>query len=135
VFVVLVPPPWIDKQGTAMNATTSAAGRAATPAGNGGETVTPSLRRQRMQAIVQDTYGAVDVWRVEEIARPEIAGNEVLVKVHAAGLDRALGTSWPACSPQVIDKNYPLRRAPGAMCYLGAGHAQGKLVVTVTGAG
>jgi NADPH:quinone reductase-like Zn-dependent oxidoreductase len=88
VFVVLVPPPWIDKQGTAMNATTSAAGRAATPAGNGGETVTPSLRRQRMQAIVQDTYGAVDVWRVEEIARPEIAGNEVLVKVHAAGLDR-----------------------------------------------
>jgi NADPH:quinone reductase-like Zn-dependent oxidoreductase len=41
-----------------------------------------------MQAIVQDTYGAADVWRAEEIALPEIAGNEVLVKVHAAGLDR-----------------------------------------------
>src|SRR5689334_19049311 len=48
----------------------------------------PVSRRQTMRAIVQDTYGAADVWRVEEIARPEIAGNEVLVKVHAAGLDR-----------------------------------------------
>ena len=41
-----------------------------------------------MQAIVQDTYGAAGVWCVEEIARPEIAGNELLVQVHAAGLDR-----------------------------------------------
>jgi NADPH:quinone reductase-like Zn-dependent oxidoreductase len=71
-----------------MNATTGTAGRAATPAGNGGETAPPALRRQTMQAIVQDTYGAADVWRVEEIALPEIAGNEVLVKVHTAGLDR-----------------------------------------------
>jgi NADPH:quinone reductase-like Zn-dependent oxidoreductase len=71
-----------------MNATTGTAGRAATPAGNGGETAPPALRRQTMQAIVQDAYGAADVWRVEEIALPEIAGNEVLVKVHAAGLDR-----------------------------------------------
>ena len=71
-----------------MNATTGTAGRVATPAGNGGETAPPALRRQTMQAIVQDAYGAADVWRVEEIALPEIAGNEVLVKVHAAGLDR-----------------------------------------------
>ena len=79
-----------------MNATTGTAGRVATPAGNGGETAPPALRRQTMQAIVQDAYGAADVWRVEEIALPEIAGNEVLVKVHAAGLDRAPGTLWPA---------------------------------------
>ena len=71
-----------------MKAATGAAGQAATPAGNGSEPAAPALRRQRMQAIVQDTYGAADVWRVEEIARPETAGNEVLVKVHAAGLDR-----------------------------------------------
>jgi hypothetical protein len=71
-----------------MNAMTGTTGRAAAPAGNGSETALPAQRRQRMQAIVQDTYGAADVWRVEEIARPEIAGNEVLVKVHAAGLDR-----------------------------------------------
>src|SRR5690348_15542671 len=71
-----------------MNATTGTTGRAATPAGSGGEPATPALPGQGMQAIVQDTYGAADVWRVEKIARPEIAGNEVLVKVHAAGLDR-----------------------------------------------
>lgn len=41
-----------------------------------------------MQAIVQDAYGTVDVFRYERTARPEIADNEVLVKVHAAGLDR-----------------------------------------------
>ena len=66
-----------------MNATAGTAGRAATPAGNRGETAPPARRRQKMQAIVQDTYGAADVWRVEEIARPEIAGYEVLVKVQA----------------------------------------------------
>src|SRR5689334_1896407 len=88
MFVVLVPPSWIGKQGTAMNATTDTTGRAAAPAGNGGETAPPALRRQKMQAIVQDTCGAADVWRVEEIARPEIVGNEVLVTVHAARLDR-----------------------------------------------
>jgi len=41
-----------------------------------------------MQAIVQDAYGTVDVFRYERTARPEIADNEVLVRVHAAGLDR-----------------------------------------------
>lgn len=41
-----------------------------------------------MKAIVQDRYGSVDVYRPELIARPEIAANEVLVRVHAAGMDR-----------------------------------------------
>jgi NADPH:quinone reductase-like Zn-dependent oxidoreductase len=41
-----------------------------------------------MQAIVQDGYGAVDVLRRGRIARPQISGNEVLVRVHAAGMDR-----------------------------------------------
>ena len=40
-----------------MNATTGTTGRAATPAGNGGETAPPALPRHTMQAIVQDTYG------------------------------------------------------------------------------
>jgi NADPH:quinone reductase-like Zn-dependent oxidoreductase len=39
------------------------------------------------QAIVQDTYGD-DVFRLTQIATPAIAANEVLVRVHAAGLDR-----------------------------------------------
>ena len=41
-----------------------------------------------MQAIVQPEYGSADVLRVEEIERPTIGDNEVLVRVHAAGLDR-----------------------------------------------
>ena len=41
-----------------------------------------------MQAIVQDAYGTTDVFRYERTARPELADNEVLLRVHAAGLDR-----------------------------------------------
>ena len=41
-----------------------------------------------MEAIVQDRYGAVETLRHGRIARPEIAENEVLVHVHAAGMDR-----------------------------------------------
>ncbi len=41
-----------------------------------------------MQAIVQETYGVSDVWRLGQISPPEIADDEVLVRVHAAGLDR-----------------------------------------------
>jgi NADPH:quinone reductase-like Zn-dependent oxidoreductase len=44
-----------------------------------------------MRAAVQDRYGeAEDVLRVEEIARPVIADDEVLVQVHAGGLDRGV---------------------------------------------
>jgi len=35
----------------------------------------------------------------------------------------------------VIGKTYPLRQAPDAMRDLQAGHARGKLVITVTDAG
>lgn len=41
-----------------------------------------------MRAIVQDGYGSVDVFVLAQVARPEIADNEVLVHVEAAGLDR-----------------------------------------------
>jgi NADPH:quinone reductase-like Zn-dependent oxidoreductase len=40
-----------------------------------------------MQAIVQDTYGSADVLQLREIARPQIGADEVLVRVHAAGVD------------------------------------------------
>jgi NADPH:quinone reductase-like Zn-dependent oxidoreductase len=42
----------------------------------------------KMRAIVQDSYGSTEVLRLEEIERPQIAADEVLVKVHAAGMDR-----------------------------------------------
>jgi NADPH:quinone reductase-like Zn-dependent oxidoreductase len=41
-----------------------------------------------MQAIVQDRYGSAEVLRLEEIDLPEVAENEVLLHVRAAGLDR-----------------------------------------------
>jgi NADPH:quinone reductase-like Zn-dependent oxidoreductase len=41
-----------------------------------------------MRAIVQDAYGTVDTWQLADAARPEIGPDEVLVRVHAAGIDR-----------------------------------------------
>jgi NADPH:quinone reductase-like Zn-dependent oxidoreductase len=117
-----------------MNATTGTVGWAAAPAGNGSETAPPALRRQKMQAIVQDTCGGGDVWRVGEIARPEIAGNEVLVKVHAAGLDRG---TWHLMAGELTPVIEDLPAAPGARRHVlpRSGTRPGKLVITVTDAG
>jgi len=41
-----------------------------------------------MRAIVQEAYGSADVLHLTQIPTPTIAENEVLVRVHAAGLDR-----------------------------------------------
>ena len=49
---------------------------------------TSKLRPVKMRAIVQDAYGSSDVLRLAEIDLPEIAANEVLVDVAAAGMDR-----------------------------------------------
>ena len=43
-----------------------------------------------MKAIVHDTYGSADVLELRDIDRPEIADDEVLVRVHAAGVDRGV---------------------------------------------
>ncbi len=43
-----------------------------------------------MKAIVQDTYGSTDVLELRDIDRPEIADDEVLVRVRAAGVDRGV---------------------------------------------
>jgi NADPH:quinone reductase-like Zn-dependent oxidoreductase len=43
-----------------------------------------------MRAIVQDTYGSTDVLEIRDIDKPEIADDEVLVRVHAAGVDRGV---------------------------------------------
>jgi len=43
-----------------------------------------------MKAIGQDTYGSTDVLELRDIGKPEIAGDEVLVRVHAAGVDRGV---------------------------------------------
>jgi NADPH:quinone reductase-like Zn-dependent oxidoreductase len=43
-----------------------------------------------MKAIVQDTYGSPDVLELRDIDRPEIEDEEVLLGVHAAGVDRGV---------------------------------------------
>ncbi|MGH3330044.1 MAG: NAD(P)-dependent alcohol dehydrogenase [Nocardioidaceae bacterium] len=43
-----------------------------------------------MKAIVQDTYGSTDVLELRDIDMPEIADDEVLVRVQAAGVDRGV---------------------------------------------
>src|SRR5664279_5729883 len=41
-----------------------------------------------MRAITYDTYGSADVLALAEVARPAPRNNEVLLRVHAAGVDR-----------------------------------------------
>src|SRR5215212_4859372 len=43
-----------------------------------------------MQAIARDTYGPADGLELRNIDRPEIGGDEVLIRVHAAGVDRGV---------------------------------------------
>jgi NADPH:quinone reductase-like Zn-dependent oxidoreductase len=43
-----------------------------------------------MKAIVRDTYGSPDVLELRDIDIPEIADDEVLVRVRAAGVDRGV---------------------------------------------
>ncbi len=46
---------------------------------------------QRMKAIVQDRYGSTpEVLRLREIARPAVGDDDVLVRVHAAGVDQGV---------------------------------------------
>lgn len=45
-----------------------------------------------MKAVVRDVYGSVDVLQFRDIDCPETADDEVLVRVHAAGVDAACGT-------------------------------------------
>jgi NADPH:quinone reductase-like Zn-dependent oxidoreductase len=43
-----------------------------------------------MKAIVQDNYGSPDVLELQDIDKPAIGDDEVLVRVHAAGVDRGV---------------------------------------------
>jgi NADPH:quinone reductase-like Zn-dependent oxidoreductase len=54
-----------------------------------GRSGSPS-KEKRVKAIVQDSYGSADVLEFRDIGKPEIAADEVLVRVHAAGVDRGV---------------------------------------------
>jgi NADPH:quinone reductase-like Zn-dependent oxidoreductase len=47
-------------------------------------------QRMRMKAIVHAEYGSPEVLELKDIDRPEIGADEVLVRVHAAGVDRGV---------------------------------------------
>jgi len=57
-----------------------------------------------MKAIFQDSYGSTDVLELRDIDKPEIAHDEVLVRVHAPGVDRGV---WHA----MAGLPYPIRLA------------------------
>ena len=50
---------------------------------------TPTLTNQ-MRAITQRAYGSAEALELSEIARPEPGAGEVLIEVHAAGVDRGV---------------------------------------------
>jgi len=50
----------------------------------------PPTYPKAMRAVVQDRYGSADVLELREVATPEIGDDDVLVRVHAAGLDRGV---------------------------------------------
>jgi NADPH:quinone reductase-like Zn-dependent oxidoreductase len=62
-----------------------------------------------MKAIAQDTYGSADVLELRDIDIPRIADSEVLVRVHAAGVDRG---AWHLMTglPYLLRAGFGLRR-------------------------
>lgn len=69
-----------------------------------------------MKAITHDRYGDADVLRVEELPIPEITPDQVLIRVHAAGVDRGvwhLMTGTPKMVRPVIGMNGPRQRTIG----------------------
>jgi NADPH:quinone reductase-like Zn-dependent oxidoreductase len=52
-------------------------------------TAAATATRTTMTAAVRDTFGSPDVVTIREIARPELEDDRVLVRVHAASVNRA----------------------------------------------
>ena len=67
---------------------------------------TPTQPEGTMRGILQDAYGSADVFRLARIRIPEAGDKQVLVRVHAAGLDRG---TWHLMAGQP----YVLRLALG----------------------
>ena len=69
-------------------------------------TTTTSAQGVTMKAVTQDRYGTSEVLHVGDVPVPEPGDHEVLIKVHAAGLDR--GTEH-----LMTGKPYAMRPATG----------------------
>lgn len=63
-----------------------------------------------MKAIVQHTYGSTDVLDLQEIDRPAVGDQDVLIRVHAAGVDRGVWHLMTGLPYLVRIMGYGLRR-------------------------
>jgi NADPH:quinone reductase-like Zn-dependent oxidoreductase len=91
-------------------------GEATPPADDSHGAASATQGRGSMRAIVQDSYGPVDRWRLTEIPLPQIADAEVLVKVHTAGIDRGTWhamTGLPYLGRLYFGLRKPKRPVPG----------------------
>lgn len=69
-----------------------------------------------VRAVVQDAYGTADVLRVDQIPVPRIGDDDVLVRVHAAAVDRGtwhLMVGRPYLVRPVVGLRRPRQRVPG----------------------
>ncbi|GII25230.1 NAD(P)-dependent alcohol dehydrogenase [Planosporangium mesophilum] len=69
-----------------------------------------------MKAIVQDRYGSADVVRFEDVPAPSPGDGEVLVRVHAAGVDQGVWhvmTGLPYLGRAAFGLRRPRRRVLG----------------------
>jgi NADPH:quinone reductase-like Zn-dependent oxidoreductase len=84
-----------------------------------------------MKAIVQNTYGSADVLELRDIDKPHIGDDEVLVRVHAAGVDQGVWHMMTGMPYLIRIMGYGLRapktRVPG-MDVAGRVEAVGKNV-------
>ena len=77
-------------------------------------TKTNPVHQDPMKAIVQDAYGSAAVLETRDIDRPEITEEEVLVRVHAAGVNPA---DWAIVGglPYIARPVYGLRKPKNAV--------------------
>lgn len=79
------------------------------------QTMTPDIDTaaeqptETMRAIVQDRYGSADELELRAVARPEPAADEVLIEVHAAGVDRGVEHLMTG-EPYLVRLGFGLRR-------------------------
>ncbi|MEX2615807.1 MAG: NAD(P)-dependent alcohol dehydrogenase [Alphaproteobacteria bacterium] len=62
-----------------------------------------------MKAVTQDSYGSADVLELRDIERPEPKPDEVLIRVHAAGVDQGVRRRMTGL-PWLVRPGFGLRR-------------------------
>jgi NADPH:quinone reductase-like Zn-dependent oxidoreductase len=63
-----------------------------------------------MKAIVQDKYGSADVLELRDVEKPQPGDDELLIRVHAAGLDPGVWHLMTGLPYLVRGMGYGLRK-------------------------